>query len=214
MTDRVAELVERAGTPMPGALDAVATCRRLGLPIAVCSGSFASVIEAALARLGIADEVAVWHSAEWEPLGKPHPAVYLTTAAELGIDARSCLAVEDSFNGALAAKAARMRVAVVPEPATLDSPRWGFCDRLLRSLEEFDGALLDSFGAAPPRDGTPRDPWKIQLRKPVRDADTPSARGIPWAGGPSDVRPAPVAGRSGYVARTSRASRSDGGAPR
>ncbi len=28
-----------------------------------------------------------------------------------------------------------------------------------------------------------------------------AARGIPWAGGPSDVRPAPVAGRSGYVAR-------------
>ena len=158
VTDRVVELVERTGTPMPGALDAVATCRRLGLPIAVCSGSFASVIEAALARLGIADQVAVWHSAEWEPLGKPHPAVYLTTAAELGIDARSCLAVEDSFNGALAAKAARMRVAVVPEPATLDSPRWGFCDRLLRSLVEFDGALLASFGAAPPRDSTPRDP--------------------------------------------------------
>ncbi len=38
VTDRVAELVERTGTPMPGALDAVATCRRLGLPIAVCSG--------------------------------------------------------------------------------------------------------------------------------------------------------------------------------
>lgn len=158
VTARVVELVERTGTPMPGALDAVATCRGLGLPVAVCSGSFASVIEAALARLGIADEVAVWHSAEWEPLGKPHPAVYLTTAAELGIDPRSCLAVEDSFNGALSAKAARMRVAVVPEAVTFDSPRWGFCDRLLRSLEELDVALLGSFGAGPPRDGAARDP--------------------------------------------------------
>ncbi len=154
VTARVVELIELTGRPMPGALDALATCRRLGLPVAVCSGSFASVIEAALARLGIADQVAVWHSAEWELLGKPHPAVYLTTAAELGIDPRSCLAVEDSFNGALAAKAARMRVAVVPEPASLESPRWGFCDRLLSSLEDFDEALLASFGVSAP-DGRP-----------------------------------------------------------
>ena len=40
---------------MPGALDAVAALRGVSsLPVAVCSGSYASVIEAALARLGIA----------------------------------------------------------------------------------------------------------------------------------------------------------------
>jgi mannitol-1-/sugar-/sorbitol-6-/2-deoxyglucose-6-phosphatase len=156
VTARVAELVSRTGAPMPGALEALSCCRRLSVPVAVCSGSYASVIEAALARLGIGADVAVWHSAEWEPLGKPHPAVYLTTAAELGVDPRSCLAVEDSFNGAIAAKAARMRVAVVPERAALDSPRWGFCDRLLTSLEEFDEALLASFGSAgPPGSSTP-----------------------------------------------------------
>ena len=150
VTARVAELVELRGTPMPGALDAVATCRRLGLPVAVCSGSFASVVEAALSRLGIAEEVAVWHTAEWEPHGKPHPGVYLTTAAELGVDARACLAVEDSFNGALAAKAARMRVVVVPERGALASPRWGFCDRLLTSLDEFDEAFVRSFAEPDP----------------------------------------------------------------
>jgi mannitol-1-/sugar-/sorbitol-6-/2-deoxyglucose-6-phosphatase len=158
VTARVVELVERAGSPMPGALDAVATCRRLSLPVAVCSGSFASVVEAALDRLGIIEEVAVWHSAEWEPLGKPHPAVYLTTVAELGLDPRACLAVEDSFNGAIAAKAARMRVVVVPERAALDSPRWGFCDRLLASLDEFDEALLHSLGVPPVRGPSPPDP--------------------------------------------------------
>ena len=59
----------------------------------------------------------VWHSAEWEPLGKPHPGAYLSTAAKLGVDPTACLAVEDSFNGAISAKAARMRVVAVPEPA-------------------------------------------------------------------------------------------------
>jgi sugar-phosphatase len=62
------------------------------------------------------------------------------------VDPSECLAVEDSFNGAIAAKAARMRVVVVPEPEALDSPRWGFCDARLVSLTQFDEALVRSLG--------------------------------------------------------------------
>ncbi len=129
---------------MPGALEAVALCGRRSLPVAVCSGSYAVVIAAALDRLGIASAVTVWHSAEWEPLGKPHPGAFLSTAAKLGVDPVACLAVEDSFNGAVSAKAARMRVVAVPEPAALSSPRWGMCDAVLSSLVELDEALLSS----------------------------------------------------------------------
>jgi mannitol-1-/sugar-/sorbitol-6-/2-deoxyglucose-6-phosphatase len=144
VTARVAELIGEFGAPMPGALDALALCQRLSLPVAVCSGSYAVVIEAALQRLGITLAVAVWHSAEWEPWGKPHPGAYLSTAAKLGTDPSGCLAVEDSFNGAISAKAARMRVVVVPERDGFDSPRWGFCDARLASLTAFDEALLRS----------------------------------------------------------------------
>ncbi|HEV3281263.1 MAG TPA: hexitol phosphatase HxpB [Acidimicrobiales bacterium] len=144
ITSRVAVLVAASASPMPGALEAVALCERLGLPIGVCSGSYAAVVEAGLRRLGILAAVRAWHTAEWEPLGKPHPAAYLATAAKLGVDPTACLAVEDSFNGAIAAKAARMRVVAVPEPAALDSPRWGFCEARLASLTEFDGELIRS----------------------------------------------------------------------
>lgn len=144
VTSRVVELITGAGEPMPGAREAVALCRRLSLPVAVCSGSYAVVIEAALRRLGIEQEVSVWHSAEWEPVGKPHPGAYLSTAAKLGVDATTCLAVEDSFHGAISAKAARMRVVAVPEPAAFGSARWGFCDALLPSLVGFDEALIRS----------------------------------------------------------------------
>ena len=144
VTARVAELISRSGRPMPGALDAVALCGRLSLPVAVCSGSYAVVIEAALQRLGIVGSVTAWHSAEWEPLGKPHPGAYLSTAAKVGVDPGGCLALEDSFNGAISAKAARMRVVAVPEPAAAGSPRWGFCDAVLTSLTSFDEALLRS----------------------------------------------------------------------
>jgi len=144
VTARVADLISASGAPMPGALEAVDLCGQLALPVAVCSGSYAVVIVAALRRLGIESEVTVWHSAEWEPLGKPHHGAYLSTAAKLGLDTTVCVALEDSFNGAISAKAARMRVVAVPEPTGWDSPRWGFCDAILPSLAGFDRALIDS----------------------------------------------------------------------
>jgi HAD superfamily hydrolase (TIGR01509 family) len=148
ITARVAELIEAEGEPMPGARAVIDLCRRLGVPMAVCSGSYAMVIEAALDRLGVTEAMSTWHSAEWEPLGKPHPGAYLTTAAKLGVDPISCLAFEDSFNGAISAKAARMRVVAVPEPDALDSPRWGFCDLVLASLSAFDESALRSLEGA------------------------------------------------------------------
>ena len=144
VTARVADLIESEGEPMPGALGVIDLCRQRSIPMAVCSGSYAVVIEAALDRLGITEAMSAWHSAEWEPLGKPHPGAYLSTAAKLGVDPTACLAFEDSFNGAISAKAARMRVVAVPEPDVLASPRWGFCDLVLGSLVEFDGSALRS----------------------------------------------------------------------
>jgi len=150
VTARVAELIEAEGEPMPGARAVIALCAGRGIPMAVCSGSYAVVIEAALDRLGITEAMSTWHSAEWEPLGKPHPGAYLSTAAKLGVDPTACVAFEDSFNGAISGKAARMRVVAVPEPAARGSARWGFCDLVLDSLEGFDAAVLDAL------EGTPR----------------------------------------------------------
>jgi sugar-phosphatase len=152
VTTRVAELIEAEGEPMPGVRAVIDLCRHLSIPMAVCSGSYAVVIEAALDRLGITDAMSAWHSAEWEPLGKPHPGAYLSTAAKLGVDPLACLAFEDSFNGAISAKAARMRVVAVPEPAAVDSPRWGFCDLVLASLEAFDEQSLRDLEGGPGRD--------------------------------------------------------------
>ena len=149
VTARVATLIEAEGEPMPGARAVIDLCRHLSIPMAVCSGSYAMVVEAALDRLGITEAISAWHSAEWEPLGKPHPGAYLTTAAKLGVDATACLAFEDSFNGAISAKAARMRVVAVPEPDALGSPRWGFCDLVLDSLVSFDEAALRSIEGGP-----------------------------------------------------------------
>jgi mannitol-1-/sugar-/sorbitol-6-/2-deoxyglucose-6-phosphatase len=107
------------------------------LPVAVATSSPPVLIETALNKFGILDEFDVLHSSLKEKYGKPHPGVYLTTARRLGKDPRNCLAFEDSFNGAIAAKAARMKVVSVPDPSDFPDRRFDFSDLKLSSLLEF-----------------------------------------------------------------------------
>jgi HAD superfamily hydrolase (TIGR01509 family) len=140
---RVSELIAERGEPLPGVDAAVAACRHAGLRLALASSSPRPLIEAVLAKLGLAGTFEVVHSADDEPFGKPHPGIYLTTAARLGVAPTACLAIEDSVNGVIAAKAARM--ACVAVPLDLDDPRFGIADLVLPSLADLD---LGAFAAA------------------------------------------------------------------
>lgn len=77
-------------------------------------------------------------SADAVELGKPHPAVFLHCAAELGAQPHECLVLEDSVNGMIAGKAARMKVIVVPDELHFDDPRFALADMKLKSLEQLD----------------------------------------------------------------------------
>ena len=147
IVDRVRELITADGAPLPGVLDSVAACADAGLPLAVASSSAHRIIDLTLRRLGIADQFAVVCSAEDEPYGKPHPGVFLTTAAQLGVEPTDCLVIEDSVNGMVAAKAARMRCVVVPEhPEQVGDPRFALADHVLDSLEAFPALLRSLLG--------------------------------------------------------------------
>jgi mannitol-1-/sugar-/sorbitol-6-/2-deoxyglucose-6-phosphatase len=128
--------LREAGQAKPGGAEAIARVRRRGLPVGLASSSPMAIIRAAIERLGLADAFDTLHSAEDEALGKPHPAVYLTAAARLHVPATACLALEDSLNGLVAARAARMRCVLVPEHAPED-PRFQLADRVLPSLDAF-----------------------------------------------------------------------------
>ena len=60
VTSRVAELIEGEGVPMPGALAVIDLYRDRSIPMAVCSGSYAMVIEAAMDKLGITASMSAW----------------------------------------------------------------------------------------------------------------------------------------------------------
>lgn len=137
----VVERILSKGEAKEGAPHALGFFRERGVRVALASSSAYRLIGAVTERLGLAAAFEVVYSAEEEEYGKPHPGVYLTTARRLGVAPAECLAVEDSFNGVLAAKAARMTCVAVPEPAQRRDPRFSIADAVLHSLADMDEEL-------------------------------------------------------------------------
>jgi sugar-phosphatase len=140
ITREVIGLIEERGEAMPGAREAVAAVRERGLKLGLASSSATEIIEAVLGKLELREAFAVAQSAEHEPYGKPHPAVYITCARRLGVAPDRCLAIEDSPAGVLAAKAARMLCIAVPAPEMKDDRRYCIADIVLGSLGEAMGS--------------------------------------------------------------------------
>lgn len=137
ITQRVIELVEEHQPVMPGLQHAIDVCRRRDLRLAVASSSPMKLIEATLRTLQLRDLFDAVVSGADLPFSKPHPAVYINAAETLGVDPTDCLALEDSFVGLLAAKSARMKTIIVPEPSARDDPRFVIADLQINSLDEF-----------------------------------------------------------------------------
>ncbi|MCA9858916.1 MAG: hexitol phosphatase HxpB [Thermomicrobiales bacterium] len=133
----VIALIEERGTALPGAVQAVRTVRDAGYRVGLASSSAMEIIEAVLTRIELRDGFDVLQSAEHEPYGKPHPAVYIECARQLGVVPDRCLALEDSPAGVLAAKAAKMRCIAIPPPELQDDHRYCIADLQLESIEQF-----------------------------------------------------------------------------
>lgn len=136
--DALIALIRTEGLALPGAAEAVHRLAAWGLPSALASSSPFRVIDAALHRLGLDEVLTLRASAEEVPLGKPHPGVYLLAAERLGLAATRCVAIEDSLNGLIAAKAARMTCVVVPAPEARADGRFALADARLDRLSELD----------------------------------------------------------------------------
>ena len=83
-------------------------------PLAVASSSNRPIINLVLELSGLDRFFRVTVSSEEVQHGKPSPDVYLEAALRLGVDPEHAVAVEDSHNGILAAKAGGMRVVAIP----------------------------------------------------------------------------------------------------
>ena len=110
------EAVYRERLPLiPGAAEAVEQVAAR-LPLGLASSSNRELIDFVLEVSGLARHFTATVSSEEVARGKPAPDVYLEAARRLDVRPERCAAVEDSEAGIRSAKAAGMRVLVVPNP--------------------------------------------------------------------------------------------------
>lgn len=135
------EKIDQHAVLMAGAKEIILEMQQK-MKVGLATSSPMSLVEVVLPKLNLSKPFDVIASAESLPYGKPHPQVYIDTAKALDVSPLRCLAFEDSFNGMIAAKAARMKCVVVPAKDDYDAPKWQAADGKLKSLEEF---TLDVF---------------------------------------------------------------------
>lgn len=128
------------GQALPGAQEVLAELSGRGMRLALASASPLPMITAVLAHLGMAKFFSAICSAADETEGKPHPAVYLSTARLLRVRPELCIAFEDSIPGVMSAKAAGMTVVAVPDAHHFARDEFAIADFKLPSLT----ALLQS----------------------------------------------------------------------
>ena len=142
LDDVIRESCVRGGI-LPGIEQSLKAARSAGLKTAVATSSPARMMDTLLETYCLRDYFDGVYSADAVQYGKPHPAVFLHAAAELGTTPSQCCVLEDSVNGMIAAKAARMKVIVVPNQLHFDDPRFALADAKLRTMEDFDVAMLN-----------------------------------------------------------------------
>ena len=118
------------GDLLPGALEALDAVRAAGLKTGLASVSKNAFT--VLDRLGIRERFDTVVDAATITHSKPHPEIFLTAAAQLGLDPGDCLGVEDAVAGVASIKDAGMVAVGVGKPEVL-----AWADRVIGSMREF-----------------------------------------------------------------------------
>lgn len=133
--ERMVALIHEKGQALPGVQDTVMHFNKIK-KVGLASSSPKKLIDSVLLKTQLNPFFHGVFSAENEPFGKPHPAVYLTAANQLGVNPNRCLVIEDSLNGVISAKAANMTVVCIPEKTHLSNPKLIVADYHFESMTE------------------------------------------------------------------------------
>ena len=94
--------------PVAGTVELIRALNEKNIPVALATSSAKKVVETVIEIFKLENAFKSVISG-WElPKSKPDPAIYLLTAERLGVDAASCIVLEDTENGLHAAKGAGM----------------------------------------------------------------------------------------------------------
>ena len=122
--------------------------QQMNLPLALATSSVSTSARPFLDRHQLTAFFDVIVTGDEIERGKPHPDIYLRAAEKLGVPADACLIIEDALSGIAAGKAAKMRVAAIPDTRFVDARKYEKeADYLLRDLSEIP-ALVRTGAAA------------------------------------------------------------------
>jgi len=112
-----------------------------GIPLAVASSSTRDWVAWNLEQRDLQRRFRFVHTVDDATRGKPDPELYLMTVTALGVEAAATVALEDSYNGMLAAKRAGLACVVAPNILTHGTTFAG-ADLVVDSLAEVNLARL------------------------------------------------------------------------
>ena len=120
LTARVQEQLTLHGVPWrPGARELLEALREASVPTALVTMSIRAMADDVVAAIPF-DAFDVIVTGDSVENAKPHPEPYLAAAAAIGVDARDCVAIEDSPAGLTSAWAAGAVTIGVPNILPLD----------------------------------------------------------------------------------------------
>lgn len=99
--------------PMPGLVELLDWARENGIRLGLATSAPPQNIAFTLAGCGLTDAFDQIVGAKDVTHGKPHPEIYLTCAARLGVEPKDCVVFEDAPMGIESALRAGMRVFVL-----------------------------------------------------------------------------------------------------
>jgi pseudouridine 5'-phosphatase len=118
-SDRLfADVLPGCLAPMPGLLGFLEALERAGIPQAIATSSRRWFATAVLGYFDLEPQFRFLLTAEDVVQAKPHPEIYRTAAARLGVAPQRMLVLEDSENGCRAAVAAGAWAVAVPSQHT------------------------------------------------------------------------------------------------
>jgi mannitol-1-/sugar-/sorbitol-6-/2-deoxyglucose-6-phosphatase len=140
--EKALSLIEAEGEAFEGTEYILDFFKKNDFTIGLATSSPLKLVEVVVRKLGIKDYFKAFSSAEGLAYGKPHPQVYINCAEALGVKPVQCVCFEDSFNGMISAKAAKMKCVVIPAQAEYEKTKWNAADLRIPSLNDFNALTL------------------------------------------------------------------------
>ncbi len=127
---------------LPGVKELIFYAQNKNLKLGIATSSLRETVFHHLEKLNLQSVFDVVTTRDDVTTVKPDPELYLKTIEALKVNKNEVVAIEDSPNGALAAKRAGIICIVVPNQIT-KGLRFPEVDFIFESLEELDVSLLD-----------------------------------------------------------------------